>query len=60
MNKREEADMKEYETPVMLCRTFKSENILLTESKTDAQIVREKLEPKVSVNMKSVKWDDMK
>ena len=59
MNKREEADMKIYEAPVMLCRTFNRENIL-TASKTDAQIVREKLEPKVSVNMKSVKWSEMK
>lgn len=51
--------MKEYEAPVILCRTFNRENIL-TASKTDAQVVREKLEPKVSVNMKSVKWSEMK
>ena len=51
--------MKKYEAPVMLCRTFNRENIL-TASKTDAQVVREKLEPKVSVNMKSVKWSEMK
>jgi len=59
MNKREECDMKKYEAPVMLCRTFNRENIL-TASKTDAQVVREKLEPKVSVNMQTVKWDNMK
>ena len=51
--------MKEYESPVILCRTFNRENIL-TESKTDVQIVQGQLEKKVSVNMQTVKWAEMK
>ena len=56
---REEADMKIYEAPVMICRTFNRENIL-TASKTDAQVVQEQLAKTVSVNMQTVKWDNMK